>query len=461
LTVLRSGSATDVGRVRSMNEDLAFEGATLFAVADGMGGHAGGEVAARTAIESLRTGFDHAPSAEGLVEAVHEANHAVWDQGHSDPSLRGMGTTLIAAALVGTDEGDRLVVANVGDSRGYRLHQHELGQLTVDHSVAEELVARGELSEGEAAVHPQRHILTRALGVDPEVDVDVWQLVPEEGDRFLLCSDGLSNEVAAEEITRVLNEMHDPRQAAEKLVSLANERGGSDNITAVVLDVLVGATGTDGAEPPGEGSGNTALALLSAGSAGPGGAANEVALLSRLDQTTATPAVEKPEKPPEEQKPERKARRPRRITVRVVLFFLILGGIGYGVYRLVDWYVDSSYYVAFDNSHVTIFEGRKGGFVGIQPKVVRTSDITSSQLTSTLAGEISSGVEEPSLHDANVYVTNLREELCSETPPPKGLKCPPTSLSQISRFEPAPGFTPGARFESALWPGSHPVRGVM
>jgi hypothetical protein len=179
-----------------------------------------------------------------------------------------------------------------------------------------------------------------------------------------------------------------------------------------------------------------------------------------LDQTTATPAVEKPEKPPEEQKPERKAWKPRRITVRVVLFFLILGGIGYGVYRLVDWYVDSSYYVAFDNSHVTIFEGRKGGFVGIQPKVVRTSDITSSELTSTLAGEISSGVEEPSLHDANQYVTNLREELCSETPAPKDLKCPPTSLSQISRFEPGPGFTSGARFESALGPALHQLRGV-
>jgi PPM family protein phosphatase len=443
LTVLRSGSATDVGRVRSMNEDLAFEGPTLFAVADGMGGHAGGEVAARTAIDSLRSGFEHSPSAEGLVEAVHEANHAVWNQGHSDPALRGMGTTLIATALVGTEDGDRLVVANVGDSRGYRLHKGELSQLTVDHSVAEELVARGELSENEAAVHPQRHILTRALGVDPEVDVDVWQLVPEEGDRFLLCSDGLSNEVAPEEIARVFTEMHDPRQAAEKLVSLANERGGNDNITAVVLDILVGATSDgDGADQArGDGSGGTALALLSAGSAGPGSASNGVALLSRADQTIAQPAVEGPKEPSEEAKeeqPARRTRRPRRITLRVVLFFFVLGGIAYGVFRLVDWYVDSSYYVAFDNGHVTIFQGRKGGFVGIQPKVIRTSDITSSELNSTLSGQISSGVEEPSLRYADEYLTNLRLELCSDVPPPKSLKCPPASTSQISSFRPGP-----------------------
>jgi PPM family protein phosphatase len=441
LTVLRSGSATDVGRVRSMNEDLAFEGSTLFAVADGMGGHAGGEVAARTAIDSLRSGFEHSPSAEGLVEAVHEANQAVWDQGHADPSLRGMGTTLIATALVGTDDGDRLVVANVGDSRGYRLHNRELSQLTVDHSVAEELVARGELSENEAAVHPQRHILTRALGVDPEVDVDVWQLVPEEGDRFLLCSDGLSNEVGLEEIARVLTEMHDPRQAAERLVNLANERGGNDNITAVVLDVLVGATseGTGAEQPGADGSGGfTALALLSAGSAGSGSTSNHVALLSRADQTMVHQAVEEPKKPTEEAKeeaPARRTKKPRRITVRVVLFFIVLGGIAYGVFRLVDWYVDSSYYVAFDNGHVTIYQGRKGGFLGIQPKVVSTSDITSSELTSVLAGQISSGVEEPSLRYADQYVTNLRLELCSEIPPPKGLKCPPTSTSQASDVE--------------------------
>ncbi len=246
MTVLRSGSASDVGRVRSVNEDLAFESGSLFAVADGMGGHAGGEVAARTAIDSLRSGFEHAPSVEGLVEAVHGANDAVLERGRAEPALRGMGTTLTAAALVGTDDGDRLVLANVGDSRGYRLHEGRLSQLTVDHSVAEELLARGELTEREAAVHPHRHILTRALGVDSDVEVDTWELVPEEGDRYLLCSDGLSNEISRDTIAEVLTSTPDPKDAAETLVRMANDHGGNDNVTALVLDVLVGEPSADG-----------------------------------------------------------------------------------------------------------------------------------------------------------------------------------------------------------------------
>ena len=247
--VLRSGSASDVGRVRTVNEDLALESLTLFAVADGMGGHVGGEIAARTAIETLQAEFARKPSADGLAAAIHDANKAVWERGHEDVDLRGMGTTMIAAALVATDDGDRLVLANVGDSRAYRLHGDTLVQLTTDHSVAEELVARGELSEEEAAVHPHRHILTRALGVQPEVAIDVWELVPEEGDRFLLCSDGLTNEVPVEEITDVLSRTRDPRQAAEDLVRLANEAGGNDNATVVVVDVMVGEPASD--EPEG------------------------------------------------------------------------------------------------------------------------------------------------------------------------------------------------------------------
>src|SRR5579863_2715278 len=271
LTVLRSGSASDVGRVRTVNEDLALESLTLFAVADGMGGHVGGEIAARTAIDTLQAEFARKPSADGLAGAIHEANRAVWGRGHADVDLRGMGTTLTAVALVATDEGDRLVLANVGDSRAYRLHGDELVQLTTDHSVAEELVARGELSEEEAAIHPHRHILTRALGVQPEVAVDVWQFVPEEGDRFLLCSDGLTNEVLAEEITDVLIETRDPREAAETLVRMANQAGGNDNATVVVLDVMVGEHSS--VEDDAAQAGDTAAGPAPAGTGGSGGAA--------------------------------------------------------------------------------------------------------------------------------------------------------------------------------------------
>ena len=210
MTVLRSGSASDVGRVRSINEDLALESLTLFAVADGMGGHAGGEVAARVAIDTLEAEFRRNPTSEGLVEAVRKANLAVWERGRDDAEVHGMGTTVTTTALVATDHGDRLVLANVGDSRAYRMRAGRLDQLTHDHSVAEELVSRGELSEAEAAIHPHRHILTRVLGGGPDVDVDAWEIHPQQGDRYLLCSDGLSNEVSPDRIAGVLGRAGDP-----------------------------------------------------------------------------------------------------------------------------------------------------------------------------------------------------------------------------------------------------------
>lgn len=244
MTVLRSGSATDVGRVRTVNQDMPLERPNLYAVADGMGGHVGGEVAARVAVETLAGAFERAPTAEGLRAAFSEANAAVWRESQQNPELRGMGTTLTAAALVGGPEGrDVLALANVGDSRAYVFSADELSQLTDDHSLAEERMRHGEMTEAEAAVHPQRHILTRALGVSSEVDADMWELEPRTGDRILLCSDGLSNEVDLEQMEAVLRSVDDPVEAAQRLVDAANENGGADNITVVVVDVQVGEEG--------------------------------------------------------------------------------------------------------------------------------------------------------------------------------------------------------------------------
>ena len=165
MTLLRSGSATDTGLVRSVNQDLAVETSNLFAVADGMGGHAGGEVAARLAVDALSVAFGRQPTGSGLSEAVSEANAVVWQRSQENPELRGMGTTLTAVALVNEDGQDVLALVNVGDSRSYRFHEGELTQITTDHSLAEEMVRTGELTSAEASVHPHRHILTRALGV--------------------------------------------------------------------------------------------------------------------------------------------------------------------------------------------------------------------------------------------------------------------------------------------------------
>ncbi len=240
MTLLRSGSATDTGLVRSVNQDLAIETANLFAVADGMGGHAGGEVAARMAVDAVTSAFSRQPTGAGLAEAVTEANTVVWQHSLENPELRGMGTTLTAVGLVNEDGRDVLALVNVGDSRSYRFHDGEITQLTTDHSLAEEMVRSGELTSGEAAVHPHRHILTRALGVSADVNVDLWRIQPVRGDRFLLCSDGLTNELDSDQISEVLSSVTDPGKAAELLVQAARTHGGSDNITAVVIDVVVG-----------------------------------------------------------------------------------------------------------------------------------------------------------------------------------------------------------------------------
>jgi protein phosphatase len=244
VTVLRSGSATDVGRIRKVNQDLPLERSNLYAVADGMGGHAGGEVAAKVAVETLEHVFERIPTAAGLLAAFNEANQEVWRQSQTDVELRGMGTTLTAMALVGGAGGyDTLALANVGDSRAYVFSGGTLTQVTEDHSLAEERMRHGEMTEAEAAVHPQRHILTRALGVSSEVETDMWELELHTGDRVLICSDGLSNEVGLEEMAAVLSELDDPAEASQRLVEVANEHGGADNITVVVVDVQIAEHG--------------------------------------------------------------------------------------------------------------------------------------------------------------------------------------------------------------------------
>ena len=237
MTRFRWGVASDVGRVRSVNQDnaLALEG--LFAVADGMGGHRGGEVASEVAVRALR---ERAPllTSVDLLEAIHVANDAILGQSHDDPALRGMGTTLCVLALVEADGDERLAIANIGDSRVYLFASGELEQMTDDHSLVAALVREGRLTPEEAEEHPQRNILTRALGIDHQVSVDAWEVPPFVGDRWVLCSDGLFNEVSVDQMAAVLRRLDDPSEAASELVRLANEGGGRDNITVLVVDLV-------------------------------------------------------------------------------------------------------------------------------------------------------------------------------------------------------------------------------
>jgi PPM family protein phosphatase len=466
MTVLRSGSASHVGRVRTVNEDLALESLALFAVADGMGGHVGGEVAARTAIEALEREFVRHPSLDGLAGAVQQANHDVWERSLEDPELRGMGTTLTVAALVSTGEGDRLVMANVGDSRSYRMRNGDIAQLSHDHSVAEELVDRGELSEAEAAIHPHRHILTRALGVGSDVEVDLWQMTPRTGDRYVLCSDGLTNEVTEARMAKVLSSTPDPQRAAENLVRMAVESGGNDNVTVVVLYVLVGEDEADGDGPaphdnlaPAGTPAAVAAAAAAAASVSSEGADAAVAMdvddgdkvapgalasggssPLRTVRSTPTPmAANTTEERPvsllsrvgsdaaagmramSDRAAEVSSRlRTRRITLRVLLFVVVLAAIVAGGFAVVRWYVDSSYYVKVHDGQVVIFEGRMGGFLGFAPKVVDRTGVAADQVPPAYLQSVVDGVQEPSLRAAKAYVKQIEqiERTQSPTTPP-------------------------------------------
>jgi serine/threonine protein phosphatase PrpC len=237
---LSSFAGTDVGRARSGNEDSYFCGRTVLAVADGLGGHQGGEVASAAAAEPLaaldgREFADPAEAAEALTAAIREANAAILDQAAGDPGLWGMGTTVTAAALAGERH---LQLAHVGDSRAYLLRDGSLEQLTTDHTVVAELVRRGRLTPAQAAIHPERSILTRAVGLDPRVPVDTPDpLELQDGDQVLLCSDGLTEPVDDDQIAQLLSAEPDGNAACQALIDAANAAGGPDNITVVLLRV--------------------------------------------------------------------------------------------------------------------------------------------------------------------------------------------------------------------------------
>ncbi len=223
--------------VRESNQDSGLAMPHLVVVADGMGGHRGGETASRIAVDVMRE-LGPPDTIDDLVAGVVAANAAVYGTARTDSRLDGMGTTLTAIAVVAT--GDRAVigVVNVGDSRTYLFHDGELRALTDDHSMVAALLRDGQITETEALRHPHRNILTRALGVDPEVEVDAWEVEPAAGDRLVLCSDGLINEVGDDQIAGVLRRLADPDEAAAELVRLANEGGGRDNVTVAVVELV-------------------------------------------------------------------------------------------------------------------------------------------------------------------------------------------------------------------------------
>ena len=439
-TALRWGSATDTGLVRRNNQDHLLVEGTLFAVADGMGGHAAGEVASEVAIDALRAAFASrggTPQADDLVGAVREANTVVFTRAAADPALRGMGTTLTAAAVVLDDGEERIAVANVGDSRAYVFAHGDLTQLTEDHNVAEELARAGQIEPEEVGHHPQRHILTRALGIYPDVPVDLWEVLPYPGDRVLLCSDGLVREVNDDQIAAVLRRLQDPAQAAEELVARARAAGGSDNITVVLIDVVEGqgpgpVTGL-GTTSTGGPAGTTPTAGAGAPSGADGGGPAAVA-------PTPVPAAREP------RRHRRKGARPpaagtatppppvprrRRVTVRVVVFLLVLIVLVAVAFFAIASYARGSYFVtlgapgtapssplATASSRPLIIEkGRPGGVLWFQPTVVERTAVLSDEVLPSRLPQLLNGQVEPSLTAAHTFVANLVKEAAQAAPP--------------------------------------------
>jgi protein phosphatase len=243
LRAIEFACQSHTGLQRRANEDSAYASPPLFVVADGMGGAQAGEVASQIAIEAFEQGLDGTGSPEErLAQRIQEANRQIYEHSRTESGREGMGTTLTAALLADSE----LAIGHVGDSRAYMFRDGELSRLTRDHSLVDELVRRGELTEAEAAEHPQRSIITRALGPEPEVTPDTSTYPVRDGDVLLLCSDGLTSMISEDTITEVLRSTSSLDEAARGLIEQANEAGGRDNIT-VVLFRLEEVAGADGA----------------------------------------------------------------------------------------------------------------------------------------------------------------------------------------------------------------------
>ncbi len=224
---------SDIGRVRTHNEDSVLAQPPLFVVADGLGGHEAGEVASAIAVETLRDHAPRRPDAKALARAVKAANREVIRAAREGYGKAGMGTTMTAAIV----EGSHIVLAHVGDSRAYLLHAGALQQLTDDHSMVADMIRRGQLTEAEARYHPNRSVITRALGTDPNMVADTYEVDAESGDRLLLCSDGLTGMLEDAAIAEMLGAYRDTNIAARALIDAANDAGGHDNISVVIVDI--------------------------------------------------------------------------------------------------------------------------------------------------------------------------------------------------------------------------------
>lgn len=403
-TMPRSYAArSDVGSVREHNEDSYLVKTPLFVVADGMGGHEAGEVASNIAVTTMEAHAPKSTSPEALAAAVIKANEAVLRGAQDGTGKPGMGTTLTAAFVFE----DEATIAQVGDSRAYLLHDGQLQRITRDHSLVADLIEQGRLTEAEARFHPQRSVITRALGSDPHMQPDLYTLHVEEGDRLLLCSDGLCSMISDEDIEEILLDNPAPAHACDALVEEAIIAGGLDNVTVIVIDPL--------GDPP---SGKDEEDIVEERVVGlpeearadeeePAAPAAAAALVEAAPTQAAHASKSKPKKNGKGGKHHKPKHRGRMAPfIWALAFILILAAAGFGFYA----FAQNSYFIIAENGVVNVYRGLPGEFAGISVSWLESQapDIDVSKLTPMVQSNLKNGISVNSLDEANEKISEFR-----------------------------------------------------
>jgi protein phosphatase len=420
------GATSDIGQVREGNEDSFLVLDPLYAVADGMGGHRGGEVASNLALQTIERMFT---AQEGtLTEQVEQANRAVFERSQSDRDVAGMGTTLTAALV----QGAQVRLAHVGDSRAYLYRDGELQLLTEDHTLVHKMLMEGEISESEAETHPHRSILTRALGVDGNVQVDEGFVEMRNGDRLLLCTDGLTGMVSDEQIKAVLEESNDPQEAVDRLVRAANRAGGIDNITAVVIDFVEDGSsdGTKEAAVPHQPTKQQPVPTVVRSpdrtditvvgrpipEAPPEDRASAPARARRESVPSQADRAPSDRRPPARLRTSSRALRKAGVGLGVLLTVVVLGMVG------LRFYLDTQWFVGVSNGRVAIFRGVPAEVAGydLNSVVVETTIRADDAQSLALYRELPDGITADDREAAEAIVEQIRRDVESRLTQPAG-----------------------------------------
>ena len=405
---LRYAARSDVGLVRSNNQDSAYAGSHLLVVADGMGGHAGGDVASSVAIGRLARLDSETPASDivaTLEESVLEANQEILRRARDEPQLRGLGTTITALLRA---EG-KFALAHIGDSRAYLLREEETVQVTKDHTFVQRLLDEGRLTEEEAERHPQRSVLMRVLGdVDADPELDLSLRPAHTGDRWMLCSDGLSGLVSLDTIDATLKDIEDPGECADALVQLALKGGGPDNITCIVADVV------DLEElPRGEEAPSTTPQIVGSAARNrhqPTAASGPAAKAAAL--TREEPEVPYEDEDFSEEEPPRRS--PWPAVVVLALLVALLGGLLWGGYA----WSQRQYYVGTDGTRVVLYQGlaQDLGPVSLS-EPLEVTDIEIEDLPEITRQQVESTISVSDREGADQIIDRLEQAAAANRPP--------------------------------------------